>query len=98
MGCQGNNLSPNVSKAKEQIVDYRKRRAEYGPIHIDSNVMEWVNSFKFLGVHITKYLSRSTHTNTVVKRARQLLFPLRTLKRFLKKCTIESILTGCITT
>ena len=47
-----------------------------------------------------------THTNTVVKRARQLLVPLRRLKRFgtgpqiLKKlysCTAESILTDCIT-
>ena len=43
------------------------------------------------------------HQSTVVKRARQNLFPLRRLKRFgmiLKRfyiCTIESILTGCIT-
>ena len=46
------------------------------------------------------------HTKTAVKRARQNLFPLRTLNRFgvdpqiLKRfysCTIESILTGYIT-
>ena len=30
--CQGNNLSLNVSKAKELIVDYRKRPAEQAPI------------------------------------------------------------------
>ena len=29
--CQDNNLSLNVSKTKELIVDYRKRRAETGP-------------------------------------------------------------------
>jgi hypothetical protein len=29
--CQDNNLSLNVSKTKEMIVDYRKRRAEHGP-------------------------------------------------------------------
>ena len=34
-----------------------------------------VESFKFLGVHITKELSWSKHTKTVVKRARQNLFP-----------------------
>ena len=48
---------------------------------------------------------QSKHTNTVVKREQQCLFPLRRLKRFsmgpqiLKKfysCTIERILTGCI--
>jgi gmma-aminobutyric acid receptor subunit gamma len=62
-------------------------------------------SFKFLGVHITNKLS-SKHTKTVVKRARQHLFPLRRLKRLgmgpqiLKKlysCIIKIILTGCIT-
>jgi hypothetical protein len=32
--CQDNNLSLNVSKTKELIVDYRKRRPEHAPIHI----------------------------------------------------------------
>jgi predicted acetyltransferase len=65
--------------------------------------VERVENFKFLGVHITNELSLSKHTKTVVKRARQNLFPLRRLKRFgmarqiLKKfysCNIKSILTG----
>ena len=68
--------------------------------------MDWVVSFKFLGVHITNKLTWSKHTKTVVKRARQHLFPLRRLKRFvmgpqiLKKLhsrTIKNIKTGCIT-
>jgi hypothetical protein len=33
--CQDNNLSLNVIKTKEMIVDYRKRRAEHAPILID---------------------------------------------------------------
>ena len=87
-------------------VDYRKRRTEPAPILIDEAVVEQGESFKFLGVHITNKLSWSKHTRTVVKRARQSLFPLRKLKRFgmgpqmLKRfysCNIESILTGCIT-
>jgi hypothetical protein len=45
-------------------------------------VVEWVEIFTFLGVDITKDLSWSIHTNTVVKRARQHLFPLRRLKIF----------------
>ena len=67
--CQDNNLSLNVSKTKELIVDYRKRWAELAPINIDGAVVEWVESFKFLGIHITKELSWSKHTKTVVKRA-----------------------------
>ena len=69
MWCQDDNLSLNVIKTKEMIVDYRKRRAEHAPILIDSAVLEQVESFKFLGVHITNELSWSKHTKTVVKRA-----------------------------
>ena len=53
------------------IVDYRKQNAKLAPIHIDRAVVEQVESFKFLIVHISKELSWSTHTNTVVKRAQQ---------------------------
>ena len=51
-----NNLSLNVIKTKEMIVDYRKRRAEPSPILIDGAVVEQVESFKFLGVHNTNKL------------------------------------------
>uniref|UniRef100_A0A8C7TIT7 Reverse transcriptase domain-containing protein n=1 Tax=Oncorhynchus mykiss TaxID=8022 RepID=A0A8C7TIT7_ONCMY len=104
--CKDNNLSLNVIKTNEMIVDYRKRRNEHAPILIDRAVVEQVESFKFLGVHITNKLKWSKHTKTGVKRAQQNIFPLRRLKRFgmgpqiLKRhysCTIESILMGCIT-
>ena len=42
--CQDNNLSLNVSKTKELIVDYRKRQAEQAPINIDGAVVERVES------------------------------------------------------
>ena len=32
MWCQNNNLSLNVIKTKEMIVDYRKKRTEHTPI------------------------------------------------------------------
>jgi hypothetical protein len=68
--CQDNNLSLNVSKTKELIVDFRKRRAQHVPIHINWAVVERVKSFKLLSVHTTNKLSGSKHTKTVVKRAR----------------------------
>ena len=67
---------------KEIIVDYRKRRTEHAPILIDRAVVEQVESFKFLGIHITNKLEWSKHSKTVKKRARQGLFPLRKLERF----------------
>jgi hypothetical protein len=71
-----------VIKTKEKIVDYKERRAEHAPILIDGAVVEQVESFKFLRVHITNKLSWFKHTKTVMKRAQQRLFPLRRLKRF----------------
>ena len=58
-----------VINTNKMIVDYRRRRAEHTPILIDRAVLEQVESFKFLGVHITDELSWSKHTKTVVKRA-----------------------------
>ena len=63
VGCQDNNLSLNVIKTKE-ILDYRKRRTEHAPILIDGAVVEQVERFKFLDVHITKKLSWSKHSKT----------------------------------
>jgi hypothetical protein len=60
--CQDNNLSLNMIKKKEVIVDYRKRRTEHTPILIDGAVVEQVESFKFLGVHVTNKPSWSKHT------------------------------------
>jgi hypothetical protein len=58
-----------VSKTKELIVYYRKKRAGYARIHIAGAIVEGVESFKFLGVHITNKLSWSKHTKTLVMRA-----------------------------
>ena len=65
--CQDNNLSLHMIKTKEMIMDYRKKRTEHAPILIDGAVVEQVESFKFLGVHITKKLTWAKHTKTAVK-------------------------------
>ena len=75
--CQNNNLSLIVTKNKEMIMDYRKKRTEHAPILIVRAIVEQVESFMFLGDQITNKLTWSKHSKTVVKRARQSLFPLR---------------------
>ena len=71
------------------------------------STLERVDSFKYLGVHITEGRTWARHTDSVVRKARQRVFHLRRLRKFwvspqmLKNfysCTIESILTGNITT
>ena len=66
--CKDNNLSLNVIKTKEMIVDYRKKRTEHAPNLIDGAAVDQVESFKFLGVHITNKRTWSKHIQTVVKR------------------------------
>jgi hypothetical protein len=96
--CQDNNLSLNMILTKEMTVDTRKKRTEHASIHMDGAAVEQIDGFKFLGVHITNKLTWSKYTKTVVKRARQNLFPLRKrfgmgsqiLKRFYS-CTLASL-------
>ena len=104
--CQENNLSLNVNKTKEMIVDFRKQQREHPPIHIEGTAVEKVERFKFHGIHITDKLKWSTHIDSVVKKAQQRLFNLRRLKKFgllpttltnFYRFTIERILSGCIT-
>uniref|UniRef100_A0A3Q3G1R3 Reverse transcriptase domain-containing protein n=1 Tax=Labrus bergylta TaxID=56723 RepID=A0A3Q3G1R3_9LABR len=104
--CADNNLLLNTSKTKEIIVDFRRERGSmHNPIHINGMAVERVSSFKFLGTHITEDLSWSTNTSSLVKKAHQRLFFLRTLKRHhlssavlmnFYRCVIESILTSSV--
>ena len=48
MWCKDNNLSLNMIKTKEMIVDYRKRWTKHAPILIDGALVEQVESFKFM--------------------------------------------------
>ncbi|KAI5610922.1 gastrula zinc finger protein XlCGF28.1-like [Silurus asotus] len=105
--CQENNLLLNVSKTKVLIVDFStKRERSYQPLNISGTPVKSVDSFRYLGVHITQDLFWSCHTNTMEEKARQRLYHLRRLRDFklpsqvLKTfytCTIESVLTGSIT-
>ncbi len=103
--CQENHLSLNIDKTKELVVDFRRQSRVHTPITIDKTPVERVNSFKFLGVHITEDLTWSAHTDAVLKKAHQRLFFLRRLRKFgtsprilrsFYTCTVESILTGYI--
>ncbi|KAI4885125.1 hypothetical protein NFI96_011804 [Prochilodus magdalenae] len=67
--------------------------------------VECVSNFKFLGVHISEDLTWSLNSSTMVKKAQQRLYFLRSLKKAhlcprilvdFYRCTIESILTNCI--
>ncbi|KAL0199007.1 hypothetical protein M9458_007547, partial [Cirrhinus mrigala] len=104
--CGANNLSLNVSKTKEVVMDFRRNSADHPPLTIDSSAVERVSSTKFLGVHITEDLTWTTNTMSLSKKAQQRLHFLRRVKRAslpppilttFYRGTIESVLTSCIT-
>eukprot|EP00061_Rhincodon_typus_P012825 g38806.t1 len=97
-----NNLSLNVSKTKELISDFGKKR-EHAPTYINGTEVERVKSVKSLGVTITKDLSWTIHADAAVKKAQERLFFLSRLRKFgmsirsltnLYRCTIESTLSS----
>ncbi len=84
--CQENHLSLNIDKTKELVVDFRRQSREHTPITIDKTPVERLNSFKFLGVHITEDLTWSANRDAVLKKevwsAEEGLFFLRWLRKF----------------
>ena len=63
--CGNNNLSLNVNKMKEIVIDFRKRKGEHAPVYINGDEVESVESFKVLGVQITNDLSWSLHADAM---------------------------------
>eukprot|EP00061_Rhincodon_typus_P004856 g23601.t1 len=49
--CNENNLSLNVGKTKELIIDFRKKGGEHAAIYINRTEVERVKSIKFLRDH-----------------------------------------------
>jgi len=55
--CSDNNLSLNVNKTKEIVVDFRQRSGGHAPVYISEDEVEMIESFKFLGVRIINNLT-----------------------------------------
>ena len=64
------------------IVDFRKKKNIKESIHVDGNPVEKVRSFKLLGTTVTEDLSWHQNSVLLLKKARQRLFFLRTLKSY----------------
>ncbi|KAK2912264.1 hypothetical protein Q8A73_006377 [Channa argus] len=104
--CGANNLSLNVDKTKEMVVDFRRAQGDHSPMIIGGSSVEIIKSTKFLGVHLADNLTWSVNTSSITKKAQQRLYFLRRLRKahlpppiltMFYRGTIESILSSCIT-
>ncbi|KAF7710341.1 hypothetical protein HF521_009213 [Silurus meridionalis] len=103
--CGANNLSLNVDKTKEMVVDFRRAQNDRSPMIIDGSSVKIIKSTKFLGVHLANF-TWSLKTSSITKKAQQSLLFLRRLRKAhlpppilttFYRGTIESILSSCIT-
>ncbi|KAK3562698.1 hypothetical protein QTP86_005317 [Hemibagrus guttatus] len=81
--CKSNNLSLNVEKTKEMVVDFRRAQSDRSPLNINGSNVEIVKSTKFLGVHLAEDLTWSLNTSSITKKAQQHLYFLRRLGRLI---------------
>lgn len=72
-----NNLTLNIDKTKELVIDFRTHGAELAPLHVNGIRVERVSSFKFLGVQISEDLTWTANTTALVKKAQQWMHFLR---------------------
>ena len=89
------------------IIDFRREKPPTSPLLIKNEAVEIVESFKFLGSIIMNNLKWEANTTAIRKKAQQRTYFLRQLKKFkvnqkilvqFYRATIESVLTGSITT
>ena len=80
--CKNNNLVLNISKTKEMIIDFRKKKTPIHPLVIDGTEVLQAVSVKFLGSTISKDLSWCNNTIGIIKKTQKRMYFLRHLKRF----------------
>ena len=66
--CKDQYLELNVKKTKEMIIDFRNRRIVPDRIMIESEYVERVSEYKYLGIVIDDQLKGSVNNQIVYKR------------------------------
>ena len=103
--CDTNFLNLNVKKTKELIVDFRKNNDVHEPLIIKDEIVQTVNSYKYLGVFIDDKLSFTENVQYLYNRCSRRMCYLRQLADIkvtteilglFYKSIIESTLSFCI--
>ncbi len=80
--CSLNNLELNTLKTVEMIVDFRRNPPALPPLTIMNSTVTAVESFRFLDTTISQNLKWDNHIVSIVKKAQQILYFLRQLRKF----------------
>ena len=80
--CSDNKLFLNADKTKEVIIDFRIKPSPILPVVINNQIIEQVNSYKYLGITIDNKLNWDLQANSVTKKINKRMFFLRKLCKF----------------
>ena len=80
--CNENCLLLNTSKTKEMVIDFRRSKHQLQPVSMRGEVIEEVQTYKYLGVHLDNKLDWSTNTDALYRKGQSRLFFLRRLRSF----------------
>ena len=75
-----NHLQLNTANTKEMVVDFRRSKPALLPVSIEGLNVEWVNIYKYLGIHLDYKLDWSANTDALYKKGQSRLNFLRRLR------------------
>ena len=76
------NMRLNAKKCKEMVIDFLQYKStSLSPLMIGGTVIDRVQSYKLLGLHISNDLTWNSHCETAYKKAVKRLYGLRVLKK-----------------
>ena len=80
--CDNNFLELNVSKTKEMLIDFRRKKDNDVCCMIHGEPVERVDEFKYLGTVFDSQLKWDANTENIAKKGHQRIYLLRKLKSF----------------
>jgi hypothetical protein len=80
--CSVNYLELNIKKTKELVIDFRPRKTAIVPVIINSQPVEIVSEYRYLGTVIDSKLSWNSNTTAIYNKGQQRLYFLRKLRSF----------------
>ena len=83
--CKSNKLTLNISKTKSMLLGskHRVRKTRHHPLHINNVSLDYVLSYKYLGITIDQSLNFNLHMNQLVKTISYKLFLLQKLRTYI---------------
>jgi len=91
-----NKLSLNYSKTKAMLFHMPQKRICYPDIFLDSNKIELVNEFNFLGFQLDYKLSWTSHINNISTKIAKVTGIIHRLKNFLPQNILQNIYNALI--